>query len=675
MVSLLHSIGFQGRSVENSPAVSRKSGNWINLMSDIVPVHLEIGSRHVLQKQRSLPRRKLRRMKSWKYGRSSSLLFGVPGSVHRDVTCGCGGRSQYLGKRLSARFPSSVSTIRSSKGQWTGRLDRKPHISDGNELVENQRQPGFLRSKSGGLARSSRRRMASLASVDEKESYSRVQCSHAWKSCQRNLMTAAAVAGLSLSLCSSALASSTSNEWSSIPGYTKEDIETQLMYQLHSEIKAQKEWLEGVGQPLSQWSIDDHVKQKLFVGGEGKAVTKLDESGKPVTTRRVASVVVPLFKPSALVSKERTSIGQDISRDRPAVSKSIPDDSSSASGRSTNSTTTHLPSRDAPELVAVASVPVGSIVSAASRTVASMQSAAVATALSSSPVPGVGLMARIMMHLSGGGIAGAMGATLVYPLDTIKTRMQAQRSVCDNHAGMWLNQKDGEKPHYKDEVDCLRQVIAEGGLGALYSGLVPQLIGIAPEKAMKLTVNEILMEMLESQMPGVGVVFLEFIAGGGGGFSQVVFTNPMEAVKVRLQTQAKDSRAKSMWEVVQELGLHGLYNGSMVTMARDIPSTAIFFAVYTFITQMYPEQSFMAGCIAAIPATVIVTPMDVIKTRMQVEATAGEEVYENAWHCFMTILQKEGPGALFKGSGVRVLKTSPQFGITLMLYDMICHRQ
>ncbi|KAG6557792.1 hypothetical protein Mapa_000559 [Marchantia paleacea] len=666
MVSLLHSIGFQGRSVGDFLAINRKSGKrgeWSNFMFGMVPAHLEVGPRDVLQKQRSLSRRKLRRIKSWKYGRSLSVLCPVPDFVYRDVTCGCGGRSQYLGKRLSARSQSSVSTIRSSERQWTARLDRKHYIFDSNELVEKQRQPSFLRSKSGGLARSSRRRMASLASVDEKDSYSRVQCSHAWKSCQRNLMTAAAVAGLSLSLCSSALASPTSNEWSSIPEYTKEDVETQLMYQLQSEIKAQRDWLEGIGQPLSQWSIDDHVKQKLFVGGEGKAVTKLDESGKSVTTRRVASVVVPLFKPSALVSKERTSIAQEISRDRQGVSKSFPDDSSSSSGRSTNSIATHLPSRDAPELVAVASVPIGAIVSAASRSVASMQSAAVATALSSSPVPGVGLMARIMMHFSGGGIAGAMGATLVYPLDTIKTRMQAQRS------------KDGEEPHYKDELDCLRQVIAEEGLGALYSGLVPQLIGIAPEKAMKLTVNEVLMEMLESEMPGVGVVFLELIAGGGGGFSQVVFTNPMEAVKVRLQTQAKDSRAKNMWEVVQELGLHGLYNGSMVTMARDIPSTAIFFAVYTFIRQMYPEQSFMAGCIAAIPATVIVTPMDVIKTRMQMEATAGEDEYENAWHCFLMILRNEGPGALFKGSGARVLKTSPQFGITLMLYNMLCHLQ
>lgn len=40
-------------------------------------------------------------------------------------------------------------------------------------------------------------------------------------------------------------------------------------------------------------------------------------------------------------------------------------------------------------------------------------------------------------------------------------------------------------------------------------------------QAMKLTVNELLLEVLETMMPGARIWALEFIAGGGGGFSQV----------------------------------------------------------------------------------------------------------------------------------------------------------
>lgn len=42
-------------------------------------------------------------------------------------------------------------------------------------------------------------------------------------------------------------------------------------------------------------------------------------------------------------------------------------------------------------------------------------------------------------------------------------------------------------------------------------------------QAMKLTVNEVLLEFLEALMPGTRIWALEFIAGGGGGASQVSY--------------------------------------------------------------------------------------------------------------------------------------------------------
>lgn len=72
--------------------------------------------------------------------------------------------------------------------------------------------------------------------------------------------------------------------------------------------------------------------------------------------------------------------------------------------------------------------------SAAGRAVASSGgTSAVATSLTvlqHSALPGSTLLAKIAQHLGGGGVAGALGATVVYPLDTIKTRMQAQNLVC-----------------------------------------------------------------------------------------------------------------------------------------------------------------------------------------------------------------------------------------------------
>ena len=75
-------------------------------------------------------------------------------------------------------------------------------------------------------------------------------------------------------------------------------------------------------------------------------------------------------------------------------------------------------------------------------------------------------------------IYSASGAAAVYPIDLVKTRMQNQRSVLASELV------------YKNSWDCFRKVIQNEGLVGLYRGLIPQLIGVSPEKAIKLTVRK-----------------------------------------------------------------------------------------------------------------------------------------------------------------------------------------
>lgn len=63
-----------------------------------------------------------------------------------------------------------------------------------------------------------------------------------------------------------------------------------------------------------------------------------------------------------------------------------------------------------------------------------------------------------------GSIAGAVGATAVYPIDLVKTRMQNQRSKV---VGELL---------YKNSLDCFKKVLKNEGFAGLYRGLGPQLV-------------------------------------------------------------------------------------------------------------------------------------------------------------------------------------------------------
>jgi len=72
----------------------------------------------------------------------------------------------------------------------------------------------------------------------------------------------------------------------------------------------------------------------------------------------------------------------------------------------------------------------------------------------------------------------AIGATAVYPIDLVKTRMQNQRLTASIFEVM-----------YRNSFDCFRKVIKHEGFFGLYRGLIPQVVGVAPEKAIKLTAS------------------------------------------------------------------------------------------------------------------------------------------------------------------------------------------
>ena len=60
-----------------------------------------------------------------------------------------------------------------------------------------------------------------------------------------------------------------------------------------------------------------------------------------------------------------------------------------------------------------------------------------------------------------------------------------------------------------------------------------------------------------------------------------------------------------------------------------------------------------------------------VKTRLQVVTREGELAYSGIRDCTVKILKHEGVSAFFKGSGMRVFRSSPQFGITLLAYEKL----
>ncbi len=232
-------------------------------------------------------------------------------------------------------------------------------------------------------------------------------------------------------------------------------------------------------------------------------------------------------------------------------------------------------------------------------------------------------------------VSGAFGSFMVYPIDVIKTRMQNQNNI---------NIK------YNSGIDCFNKLWKTGGIRQIYKGYLPQLIGVAPEKAIKLFAYNYVVQNNKNELK------YHIIGGIFAGACQVLITNPYEIIKINMQMNNKIDYKNI-----------NFYKGTSACFLRDVPFSGIYFPLYWTYKNKFNLNSFMAGLFAGIPAAFICTPADVIKTRMQSNLYSNMSIYNISKNIFIN----EGFKAFFKGSGWRVLRSGPQFGFTLLMYEYL----
>ncbi|XP_024293546.1 mitochondrial basic amino acids transporter isoform X1 [Oncorhynchus tshawytscha] len=177
---------------------------------------------------------------------------------------------------------------------------------------------------------------------------------------------------------------------------------------------------------------------------------------------------------------------------------------------------------------------------------------------------------------------------------------------------------------------------------------------------------------------------LDFAAGCIGGAAGVLVGHPFDTVKVRLQVQSVDrplyrGTYHCFQSIVRQESMTGLYKGIGSPMMGLTFINAIVFGVQGNAMRRLghdtPLNQFLAGASAGALQSVICCPMELAKTRMQLqglgERKSKQKLYKNSLDCLVRIYRKEGFRGINRGMVTTLVRETPGFGIYFLTYDVL----
>lgn len=263
-----------------------------------------------------------------------------------------------------------------------------------------------------------------------------------------------------------------------------------------------------------------------------------------------------------------------------------------------------------------------------------------------------------------GSVAGCAATVTGHPIDTVKVRLQSS-----------LN--------YKSAFDCVRSILLNEGSQAFYRGLlVPLATSMVVSASAFATYGYVLNFIKRQEEPSCSEIF---VSGLLSGIPTAFILSPVELIKVQLQGGPRNFKGPT--DCIKYLTRNGsIFCGMSATMMRETPAYGIYFLSYHYLTDILQKAvnmgavtaSFVGGALAGALSWVVIYPLDVVKTNIQLLAVTptpgavqGRVVYDVNPIRMLFILQKErGTKFLFRGLGVCMLRALPVNAVVFPSYHM-----
>ncbi|KAH7164252.1 solute carrier family 25 member 42 [Fusarium sp. MPI-SDFR-AT-0072] len=171
-----------------------------------------------------------------------------------------------------------------------------------------------------------------------------------------------------------------------------------------------------------------------------------------------------------------------------------------------------------------------------------------------------------------GGIAGITSVFLTYPLDIVRTRLSIQSASFaelgnrpDKLPGMWTT--------------LVQMYKTEGGMSALYRGIIPTVAGVAPYVGLNFMVYESVRKYLTPEGEQNPNATRKLLAGAISGAVAQTCTYPFDVLRRRFQINTMSGMGyqykgitDAIRVIVMQEGIKGLYKGIVPNLLKVAPS-------------------------------------------------------------------------------------------------------
>ncbi|OWK59059.1 Solute carrier family 25 member 36 [Lonchura striata] len=281
-----------------------------------------------------------------------------------------------------------------------------------------------------------------------------------------------------------------------------------------------------------------------------------------------------------------------------------------------------------------------------------------------------------LVHLFAGGCGGTVGAILTCPLEVVKTRLQSS-SVTLYISEVHLNTLNGAAVNRVTRISpgplhCLKMILQNEGPRSLFRGLGPNLVGVAPSRAIYFAAYSNCKEKLNNIFNPDSTQVHMISAGVAGN---------------------RGEKQMSAFECVRKVyrldGFRGFYRGMSASYA-GISETVIHFVIYESIKKKLLEyktaaamdnedesakeasdfvRMMMAAATSKTCATSIAYPHEVVRTRLREEGTK----YRSFFQTLSLLVREEGYGSLYRGLTTHLIRQIPNTAIMMSTYEVVVY--